>query len=68
VEDQAAWWATDIETFPTLLVAGPRGARFLGLTLAPLSRLLESLMALPSAGGAVRTDRSGIVAACACTP
>jgi hypothetical protein len=59
VEDQAAWVGDlDIETFPTLLVAEPRGARFLG-ALTPhaptLSRLLESLMAVTSTGGAVHT-------------
>ena len=60
VEDQASLVGDlDIETFPTLLVAGPYGARFMG-PLTPhihtLSRLLESLEASDDESATVVTS------------
>ena len=59
VEDEAALVGDlDIETFPTLMVATPAGARFLG-ALTPhaptLSRLLESLTNASADSGTVAT-------------
>lgn len=59
VEDEAALLGDlDIETFPTLLVARPEGARFMG-ALTPhaqtLSRLLESLESSAASSDSVMT-------------
>jgi thioredoxin 1 len=66
VEDEAeAMGDTDIETFPTLLVARGREVLFLGPVApagAQLARLLASLRAQPLASGAVGAPEQALFA------